>query len=67
VQARESSSRPQREIAVITVAIGALLGVAGLCSVSMRARAADSIVALILVLIGLAMGRTGRSRPTAVE
>jgi hypothetical protein len=33
----------------------------------MRARAADSIVALILVLIGLAMGRTGRSRPTAVE
>jgi len=67
VHAREPSSRPEKEIAIITVAIGALLGVAGLCSASMRARAADSIVALILVIIGLAMGRTARSQPATLE
>jgi solute:Na+ symporter, SSS family len=67
VHARSGSSGPQKEIAIITVAIGGLLGVAGLCSVSAGARATDSVVALILVIIGLAMGRMARPEQTITE
>jgi solute:Na+ symporter, SSS family len=46
---------PHAEIAKVTAAVGALLGIAGLVSTTTKARAADSAVALVLVLLGGAM------------
>lgn len=43
---------PHAEIAKVTVAVGALLAIAGLVSASIHARTADSVVAAALIAIG---------------
>lgn len=55
VTAQAASKGPRAEIAKVTVAVGALLGIAGLFSTSLHARAIDAVVAAILIAIGLVM------------
>jgi solute:Na+ symporter, SSS family len=50
-----AASGPHAEIAKVTVAVGALLGIAGLVSATMEARVADTAVALALVVLGGSM------------
>jgi hypothetical protein len=46
---------PHAEIAKVTVAVGVLLGIAGVASATMEARVADTVVAVTLVVIGWVM------------
>jgi SSS family transporter len=55
VAAPAASKGPRAEIARVTIAVGALLGVAGLVSSSLDAKAMDAAVAAILIAIGLVM------------
>ena len=52
LKAQPAGRGPHAEIAKVTMAVGALLGIAGLISSSTNARAADSAVAAALVIIG---------------
>jgi hypothetical protein len=52
LKASPARSGPHAEIAKVTVAVGVLLGIAGVVSASAHAREADSIVAAALVAIG---------------
>ena len=66
LKAQPAGRGPHAEIAKVTMAVGALLGIAGLISSSTNARAADSAVAAALVIIGgLMWFRRDRATDTA--
>ena len=52
LQPQKAGRGPHAEIAKVTAAVGALLGLAGIVSTTVEARAADSAVAAVLVLLG---------------
>lgn len=54
-QPQAAARGPHAEIAKVTAAVGALLGIAGMFSSTLQARVADSAVAAMLLLLGGAM------------
>jgi solute:Na+ symporter, SSS family len=55
VAVQPASKGPRAEIAKVTIAVGTLLGIAGLVSSSLHARAMDAAVAAILIAMGVVM------------